>query len=167
MPRARDPITRLQTAIELLPERTRRAMLDGVRANTIVVGAYTDGRGGICPMLAAHRNGGRTSFLSFARAWDAFARADSVRPATARELRVLEDLLLNSLETAPGGDSDLAAAIAEHKASVARRRTEIVARRLKPSRVRLLRPKRDEAAVSPARPAGPPAAAGAGERTAS
>jgi hypothetical protein len=59
-------------------------MLDGVRANTIVVGAYTDGRGGICPMLAAHRNGGRTSFLSFARAWDAFARADSVRrPASA------------------------------------------------------------------------------------
>ena len=50
-------------------------MLEGVRANTIVVGAYTDGHGGICPMLAAHRNGGRTSFLSFARAWDAFARA--------------------------------------------------------------------------------------------
>ena len=38
-------------------------MLEGVRANTIVVGAYTDGNGGICPMLAAHRNGGRTSFL--------------------------------------------------------------------------------------------------------
>src|SRR5215204_7673238 len=87
--RARDPITRLQTAIECLPERTRRAMLDGVRANTIVVGAYTDGQGGICPMLAAHRNGGRTSFLSFARAWDAFARTESVRRATPRELRVL------------------------------------------------------------------------------
>ena len=88
-------------------------MLEGVRANTIVVGAYTDGRGGICPMLAAHRNGGRTSFLSFARAWDAFARADAVRPATERELRVLEDLLVAALDEAP--DTDLGAAIAEHR----------------------------------------------------
>src|SRR3954453_518407 len=98
MRRARDPITRLQTAIDCLPEPTRRAMLEGVRANTIVVGAYTDGHGGICPMLAAHRNGGRPSFLSFARAWDAFARADEVRRATPRELRVLEGLLMQSLE---------------------------------------------------------------------
>ncbi len=116
--RARDPITRLQTAIDCLPEPTRRAMLDGVRANTIVVGAYTDGRGGVCPMLAAHRNGGRTSFLSFARAWDAFARADAVRPATPRELQVLEDLLVASLAEDLDGASDLAAAIAAHKASL-------------------------------------------------
>lgn len=130
--RARDPITRLQTAIDCLPERTRRAMLAGVRANTIVVGAYTDGSGGICPMLAAHRNGGRTSFLSFARAWDAFARAETVRPATARELGVLEDLLVASLAEDLEGASDLAAAIAEHKASVASSRpTEIIARRLR------------------------------------
>src|SRR5215217_2644939 len=118
--RARDPITRLQTAIDCLPEHTRQAMLDGVRGNTIVVGAYTDGHGGICPMLAAHRNGGRTSFLSFARAWDAFARAESVRPATERELAVLEDLLVASLAGDLEGATDLAAAIAEHKASVAR-----------------------------------------------
>jgi hypothetical protein len=129
-------------------------MLDGVRENRIVVGAYTDGRGGICPMLAAHRNGGRTSFLSFARAWDAFARADAVRPATARELRVLEDLLAASLATDPGGDTDLAAAIAEHQAAVKRRRApEIVARRLFRNRS--------------GDPAGPPAGAGAAARTAS
>jgi len=137
-------------------------MLDGVRGNAIVVGAYTDGDGGICPMLAAHRNGGRTSFLSFARAWDGFARADRVRPATARELRVLEDLLVASLaeETA-----DLGAAIAEHKATVARR-PEIVARRLRPTLgVRLLRSRREP--VSSADPADPPAAAGAGARTVS
>jgi hypothetical protein len=154
--RARDPITRLRTAIDCLPERTRQAMLQGVRESKIVVGAYTDGHGGICPMLAAHRNGGRTSFLSFARAWDAFARADKVRPATARELRVLEDLLVASLADEPG-DTDLGAAIAEYQAS-RRRRREIVARRLKPSRVRLLRP---------GGPADPPAAEGAGARTAS
>jgi len=152
---ARDPISRLRIAIECLPDHTRRAMLDGVRANTIVVGAYTDGRGGICPMLAAHRNGGRTSFLSFARAWDAFARADGVRPATERELRVLEDLLVAAITDAPDGYTDLGAAIAEHRAALARR--EIVVRRLKP----LLRP------LSPARRADPPAEAGEAARTAS
>jgi hypothetical protein len=130
-------------------------MLDGVRSNRIVVGAYTDGRGGICPMLAAHRNGGRTSFLSFARAWDAFARAEKVRPATARELRVLEDLLVASLAEDPGGDTDLAAAIAEHQAAVRARGREIVARRLRP--FRRSADDRD----------GRPAAAGAGARTAS
>jgi len=155
--RARDPITRLQTAIECLPEGTRRAMLDGVRANTIVVGAYTDGRGGICPMLAAHRNGGRTSFLSFARAWDAFARADSVRPASERELAVLEDLLVASLTENLDGASDLAAATAEHKASLVRSRPkEIIARRL-----------RRISAAEVDRPADPPVAAGEGARTAS
>jgi hypothetical protein len=106
-------------------------MLEGVRADTIVVGAYTDGAGGICPMLAAHRHGGRTSFLSFARAWDGFARADTVRRASPRELRVLEGLLMQSLEEVPDGSTDLGAAIAEYRTSLARRRRpEIVIRRL-------------------------------------
>lgn len=105
-------------------------MLEGVRANTIVVGAYTDGHGGICPMLAAHRNGGRTSFLSFARAWDGFADADKVRPATPRELRVLEGLLMRSLDEVPDGSIDLGKAIAEYRASL----PEIVIRRLRPAR---------------------------------
>ena len=150
----RSTIEDLRLAIDCLPVRTRQAMLDGVRSNRIVVGAYTDGRGGVCPMLAAHRNGGRTSFLSFARAWDAFARADrGVRPATQRELRVLDDLLVASLAEDLEGASDLAAAIAEHKASVARSRPrEIIARRLK-RRV--------------SDPGDPPVAAGAGARTAS
>jgi hypothetical protein len=107
-------------------------MLDGVRGNTIVVGAYTDGNGGICPMLAAHRNGGRTSFVSFARAWDGFARAGKVRPATPRELRVLEGLLTRSLDEVPDGEIDLGAAIAEYRAS----RPEIVIRRLRPPAAR-------------------------------
>src|SRR3954464_15101348 len=74
---ARDPPTRLGTAIDTPPAATRRAMLEGIAAHTIVAGAYTDGRGGICPMLAAHRHGGRTSFVSFGRAWDAFARTET------------------------------------------------------------------------------------------
>ena len=127
MRKARDPISRLRTAIDCLPARTREAMLEGIRANPIVVGAYTDGRGGICPMLAAHRNGGRTSFVSFARAWDGFARTKTTRRATEREVRTLENLLVASL--AAEAETDLGAAIADY-----RRRSfpEIIARRLKP-----------------------------------
>jgi hypothetical protein len=115
MPRRRDPITQLETAIECLPRPTREAMLEGIRTRPIIAGAYTDNRGGICPMLAAHRGGARTNLLSFARSWDAFARAKRVRRATRRELRVLEDLLLASL----AHDVDLGAAIAAHRQSAA------------------------------------------------
>jgi hypothetical protein len=136
MPKARDPISRLRTAIDCLPARTREAMLDGIRSSPIVVGAYTDGRGGICPMLAAHRHGGRTSFVSFHRAWDAYARTKVVRRATDRELRTLEHLLEASL--AAEVETDLGAAIAEYRAGLARRRVpEIIVRRLKPGRLRL------------------------------
>ena len=46
-------------------------MLRGIATNRIIVGAYVDrSSGGICPMLAAHRNGGRTDVAAFARAWD-------------------------------------------------------------------------------------------------
>ena len=124
--KARDPISRLRTAIDCLPARTREAMLEGIRANPIVVGAYTDGRGGICPMLAAHRHGGRTSFVSFARAWDAFARTKTIRRATEREVRTLENLLVASL--AQEAETDLGAAIADYRR---RRFPEIIARRLK------------------------------------
>ena len=96
-------------------------MLEGIRTRPIIAGAYTDNRGGICPMLAAHRGGGRTSLLSFARSWDAFARAKRVRRATRRELRVLEDLLVASLAS----DADLGAAIAAHR-ELATNRPEVV-----------------------------------------
>ena len=65
-------------------------MLDGIAANTIIVGAYTDRRGGVCPMLAAHRHGGRTNLLAFARAWDRFCDARRPRQATERELQILK-----------------------------------------------------------------------------
>jgi hypothetical protein len=62
------PIDDLRLAIDCLPMRTREAMLEGIHANEIIVGAYSDRAGGVCPMLAAHRHGGRTSFVSFAHA---------------------------------------------------------------------------------------------------
>ena len=115
MARRRDPISQLESAIGCLPRATREAMLDGIRTRPIIAGAYTDNRGGICPMLAAHRGGARTSLLSFARSWDAYARAKRARRATRRELRVLEDLLVASLAS----EVDLGAAIAAHRASAA------------------------------------------------
>jgi hypothetical protein len=114
----------LRLAIECLPRDTRIAMLDGIRENDIIVGAYSD-RNGICPMLAAHRAGGRTSLISFAKAWDRFAfgnvRHGAPRRATARELRVLTAHLEASLLEDDGPAPDLRAAISEHRQLVARR----------------------------------------------
>jgi hypothetical protein len=73
-------------------------MLEGIQANRIIVGAYTDQRGGVCPMLAAHRCGGRTSLASFAKAWDRYTSAGHrPRPASGRELGTLRTMLEASL----------------------------------------------------------------------
>jgi hypothetical protein len=94
----RRPAQELRIAIDCLPERTRLAMLEGIKTNRIIVGAYTDHRGGVCPMLAAHRCGGRTSLASFAKAWDCYTKAGPrARPATERELRTLRTMLEASL----------------------------------------------------------------------
>ena len=93
----RSPHDDLRLAIDMLPERTRIAMLEAVRNEQIIVGAYTDKDGRVCPMLGAHRRGGRTNFISFAKAWDAFARARRPRPATEREVRILDTMLEASL----------------------------------------------------------------------
>ncbi|HEX2017221.1 MAG TPA: hypothetical protein VGN69_11040 [Solirubrobacteraceae bacterium] len=107
-------IERLRDAIDCLPVRTRVAMLEGIRANPIIVGAYVDGRGGVCPMLAAHRAGGRTDFIGFAKAWDRFTRAPGrARRATRRELTILAAHLEASLLAEE--HVDLQAAIAEHR----------------------------------------------------
>ena len=68
----RDVREDLRLAVRCLPQHTRVAMLEGVQRNDIIVGAYTDRKGGVCPMLAAHRCGGRTDFLAFAHSWDRF-----------------------------------------------------------------------------------------------
>src|SRR2546423_13237126 len=88
MRRSRRPIEDLRTAIDCLPARTREAMLEGVRSNEIIVGAYTDRSGGVCPMLAAHRCGGRTDFLSFAPPRGGFTGAPRrAPPPGGRRLR--------------------------------------------------------------------------------
>jgi hypothetical protein len=73
-------------------------MLRGIETNRIIVGAYVDPHsGGVCPMLAAHRNGGRTSVAAFARAWDEYTGAKRPRRATKREVGALRALLEASL----------------------------------------------------------------------
>jgi hypothetical protein len=115
--RYRNPAQRLRATVERLPERTRRAMLEGIERNRIIVGAYTDPRsGGICPMLAAHRNGGRTDLASFALAWDAFTNARRPRLATRRELRTLCSFLELSLLESPATTGSIASAAARIRA---------------------------------------------------
>ena len=82
---------RLRNVVECLPYETRVAMLQGLqRYDRIIVGAYSDRSGGVCPMLAAHRCGGRTDFRSFARAWDRFTGAGRrARRASEREVTTL------------------------------------------------------------------------------
>src|SRR3954467_13065602 len=116
MSRARSRIEDLRLAIDCLPVRTRRAMLEGIRGNEIIVGAYAARAGGVCPMLAAHRCGGRTSFVSFAHAWDRFAGSRRARRTTLRELRILEGQLEASLVAEERAGLDLGAAIADHEA---------------------------------------------------
>jgi hypothetical protein len=114
----------LRLAIDCMPRGTREAMLEGITTNKIIVGAYTDRSGGICPMLAAHRHGGRTALASFARSWDRYTGAGGrPRPATDRELRTLKAMLQASLYT-DESRSELTAAVTELKAAKERRARE-------------------------------------------
>jgi len=90
---------RLRHVVDCLPYDTRVAMLEGMhRYDRIIVGAYTDRTGGVCPMLAAHRCGGRTDFRSFARSWDRFTGARKrARTASEREVRTLTAQLQASI----------------------------------------------------------------------
>jgi len=124
-------IDSLRLTVSCLPVHTREAMLAAVTSGQrIIVGAYVDGEGGMCPMLAAHRRGGRTDFLAFAKAWDRYTNARGrARRASVRELAVLTTLLEASLRDDAG--LDMAGAIAHHRELAARsaERREQVRRR--------------------------------------
>jgi hypothetical protein len=92
--RRRRPARDLRVAIDCMPLPARRAMLEGIAAGRIIAGAYTDREGGVCPMLAAHRRGGRTSLASFARAWDRYTGA---RRRARPELNTLRIMLEASI----------------------------------------------------------------------
>lgn len=101
----------MRFAVDAMPRYAREAMLRGIDDNQIIAGAYVDSRtGGVCPMLAAHRNGGRTDLGSFARSWDRFTGANGPRPATEREIRALRGYLEMSLVADATGEESLASA---------------------------------------------------------
>jgi hypothetical protein len=113
----------LRQSIDALPPRTRLAMLSGLGHNTVITGAFSDGSG-VCPMLAAHREGGRTRCMSFPEAWDRFTGVHGraiTRQATQYEVLQLRMQLEQSLE-APPSTSGFAEAIAAHQASLESRR---------------------------------------------
>jgi hypothetical protein len=144
--RSRDPVRRLRATVAKLPRHTREAMLRGIDSNRIIVGAYVDpSSGGVCPMLAAHRNGGRTSVASFARAWDEFTDARRPRRASRREVRALRILLERSLELDSEIDRTPIAALAEQ----IRAEREAMARRL-PTPISV--PEPGDAAIKVTRP---------------
>lgn len=122
-------VAELRRSIDVLPERTRKAMLVGLGNNTVITGAFAGGDGA-CPMMAAHREGGRTSVCSFPQAWDSFcgvAGRNIVRPATEYEVQILRREIEASLE--PAAPSMFAEVIAEHRAArEARARDESGAR---------------------------------------
>jgi hypothetical protein len=89
---------RMRVVVDCLPHETKLAMRGGLERYQIIAGAYSDRRGGVCPMLAAHRCGGRTDFRAFARAWDRFTGAHKRgRRASERELRTLRAQLERSV----------------------------------------------------------------------
>jgi hypothetical protein len=158
-------VEQLRLAIDCMPVATREAMLEGVHSNErIIAGAYVDGEGGVCPMLAAHRCGGRTDFLSFAKSWDRFTRAARMRAVTPREVAILTSQLEDSLSCSSGLELDRA--IREHRELRGRRmrlrrrflqgsdpRGEILAGRLGRASARISGDK--DAGVTVQRPAAP------------
>jgi len=122
MPTPRErAVADLRRSIDVLPERTRKAMLVGLRNNTVITGAFSGG-GGVCPMLAAHREGGRTSCVSFPEAWDTFTGVYGrgiCRQATEYEVGILCAEIEASLVPQT---SELAEAIADHEKMVEGRR---------------------------------------------
>src|SRR3954451_25262684 len=108
MAKRRNNAQRLRNSISAMPNATKQAMLTGIRSNRVIVGAYVDKRGGVCPMLAANRTGGRTNSDPFARAWDAFTGANQRKPrrASRLEVRILENYLEMALmREGVGGDA--------------------------------------------------------------
>ena len=119
----------LRRSIDVLPERTRKAMLHGLGNNTVITGAFAAAKDGACPMMVAHREGGRTSCCTFPEAWDKFTGVygrSIVREATEYEVQILCEEIEASLVPTPNVLSD---AIAEHQAIVRARmqETEIAA----------------------------------------
>jgi hypothetical protein len=113
----------LRQVIDHLPLGTRRAMLEGIESNRIVVGGNYDMQGGVCPIVAAHRRTSVRVGRAFGRAWDRYGRARLPRAATDHELTTLRSMLTASIDSDSEPPVSLSAAIASHQALLARSTT--------------------------------------------
>ena len=151
--RSSSPIERLRLAIDCLPgARHARRCSRACAATSASSSAPTPtSGGGVCPMLAAHRCGGRTDFLSFAKSWDRFARARA--GSRARRPSASSRILVAQLEASlarPRASSSTARSPSTTRSWRARagaaaqalrrgggpRRARIIARRLRGRRAR-------------------------------
>ena len=111
-------ITDLRRAVDCLPRATADRDARGDPLQRRSSSAPTPAPTGSARCWPPTGRGGRTDFISFAKAWDRFAlsgsRRRSARRATRRELLVLTTQLEASLLDDEAPVSDLAAAIAEH-----------------------------------------------------
>jgi hypothetical protein len=110
----------LRMAIDRLPLSTRRAMLQGMERNRIIVGADAS-LSGLCPILAASGSAQQVG-RPFARAWDRYARARLPRAATERELLTLRSMLVSSIEREQTSPFPLRGAIVSHQVAQRRNR---------------------------------------------
>ncbi len=149
----------LRRAVDSLPLRTRRAMLEGIQTNPIIVGADGDPRGGVCPVYATSNPPSRRIGKPFARAWDRYAGVRLPRRASERELQTLRSMLETSiereLETGPELAISLHAEIVAHKASQARNEAASAQRESRPevTETRPDTPEKRSDAVETRRPA--------------
>src|SRR2546423_15722486 len=90
-------------AVECLPYDTRVAMLEALDSEPILAGAFIDGSGSMCPMLAAKRRGASTGVESFARAWGVFTRAADRKAPRARGTQPLAPRALIAARPRAGG----------------------------------------------------------------
>lgn len=124
---SRRPAQELRATIDRLPLDVREAVLEGIQTRRIIAGSHVDGSGGVCPMAAADVRWLQASKSSVevarqaAWAWDRYAGASSLRPATKRQLLALQAMLEASiLEETARTEVPLSEIIAEHKLAMER-----------------------------------------------
>ena len=135
--------------------RRRRCCAASTPTGSSSAPTSTASSGGICPMLAAHRNGGRTDVAAFARAWDEYTNPRRPRRATRREVATLRSLLETSLDVDTSLDH---VSIAELAAQIRAERRQR-AGHVEPGAPTVVPPEPDDASINgpPPRPGTRPA----------
>ena len=112
---ARDPISRLRTAIDCLPARTREAMLEGIRSHRSSSAPTPTAAVASARCSPPTATAAAPASSPFARAWDMFdvARRRS-RRATERELRIASETC-STPRSRPRRRPTSAPSIADHR----------------------------------------------------